>query len=153
MWIKGKKEKNVYLVVKIHLFVVHIGEIHPVHLHNLVSNLHFGIRHKCSSQQAEMWVWELQRSVLVILKDYLKSNFCRQGVWLDVTDVDTRLLGWTTRDANAHAFGTHKAEKNLLLLDFFTSNGRQACNAAFFLLWNKKANKLSNLKWKKAIKK
>lgn len=29
---------------KDHLFVVHVGEIHPVHLHNLVSNLHFGRR-------------------------------------------------------------------------------------------------------------
>lgn len=29
---------------KIHLFVVHVGEFYPVHFHNLVSDLDFGIR-------------------------------------------------------------------------------------------------------------
>lgn len=28
----------------IHLFVVHVGEIHPVHLYDLVANLRFGIK-------------------------------------------------------------------------------------------------------------
>lgn len=65
---------------------------------------------------------------------HLKSDFCGQGAWLDVADVDPRFLGRTTGDADAHSPGTHKAEENLLLLDFFASDGRQACNTAFFLL-------------------
>lgn len=72
------------------------------------------------------------------MSNHLESNFCRERARLDITDVDTRLLRWTTGDADAHTLGAHKAEKNLLLLDFFASNGRQACNAAFFLLWQLK---------------
>lgn len=84
--------------------------------------------------EAGMWVLEFHRCVFVILSTHLKSNFCREGAWFDVTDVDTRFLGWTTGDADAHALGAHEAEENLLLLDFFASNGRQACNAGFLLL-------------------
>lgn len=68
------------------------------------------------------------------LKGHLESDFCGQGAWLDVADVDPRFLGRTTGDADAHSPGAHKAEENLLLLDFFASDGRQACNTAFFLL-------------------
>lgn len=64
----------------------------------------------------------------------LESDFSRKGAWLDIADVDPRLLGRTTGDADAHAPGAHEAEKNLLLLDFFASNGRQTRNTAFFLL-------------------
>lgn len=59
---------------KIHLFVVRIGEIHPVHLHNLVSNLYFGRRHRCSSQQAEF-----HRAVLVILNKSPQVQLLQKG--------------------------------------------------------------------------
>lgn len=65
---------------------------------------------------------------------HLESNFSRQGAWLDIADVDPRLLGRTTGNADAHTPGAHKAEENLLLLDFFASNGSQACNTVFLVL-------------------
>lgn len=65
---------------------------------------------------------------------HLKSDFSREGAWFDITDVDSRFLGGTTGDADAHTLGAHQAEEHLLLLDFFASDWGQACNAAFFLL-------------------
>lgn len=87
-----------------------------------------------------VWPWMLNlKWLFFFFKCHLESDFCRQGAWLDVADVDPRFLGGTTGDADAHSPGAHEAEKNLLLLDLFASDGRQACNAAFFVLrWNRK---------------
>lgn len=117
---------------KIHLFVVHVGEIHPIHFHNLVSNLHGDVRH--TSRYEASGHQRFIEKFWSFLCCHLKSDFSREGAWFDITDVDTRFLGGTTGDADAHALGAYQAEEHLLLLDFFASDWGQACNAAFFLL-------------------
>lgn len=86
---------------------------------------------------------ELHRGVLVTLSDHLESDFCRKRAWLDVTDVDAGFLCRTAGDADAHPLGAHQTEENLLLLDFFTSNGRQACDAALLLLQTERKVRLT----------
>lgn len=113
-----------------HLFVVHAGEVHTIHLHNLVTHLQVRIRHRSGSG----FSCGSKLAFFCFFKRHLESNFCRQGAWLDVADVDPRFLGGTTGDADAHSPGAHEAEENLLLLDLFASDGRQACNAALFVL-------------------
>lgn len=124
------QRSNSNCVCKRHLFVVHIGEVHRVHLHDLVSHLDVGDETQMQLQQ----LYEHQTDVLVVQSPHLESNFCSQGARLHVTDVDARFLCRTAGDADAHPLGTHKTEENLLLLDLLPSNGRQACNTAFFLL-------------------
>lgn len=86
---------------------------------------------------------EFHRDVLVTLSNHLESDFCRKRARLDVTDVDAGFLCRTTGDADAHPLGAHQTEENLLLLDFFTSNGRQACDAAFLLLQTERKVRLT----------
>lgn len=113
--------------------MVHVSEIHSVHLHNLVSSLHFDMRHIFTVNRF-MSIIILYNLCGLLEKNHLKPNFCREGAWLDVTDVYTRFLGWTTGYADAHALGTNKTQENFLLLDLLSSNGCQACHTAFFLL-------------------
>lgn len=126
-----------------HLFVVHIGEINAIHFHYLISNLDFKekILKKEHNGAQSLWYRELDGGIQLISSVHLESNFSRQRSWFDVADVDARLLGWTTADADSNTHGAHQAEKNLLLLDFFASNGCQAGNAALFFLCHRVTEK------------
>lgn len=43
----------------------------------------------------------------ILKKCNLESDFSRKGARLDIADVDPRLLGRPTGDADAHAPGAH----------------------------------------------
>lgn len=129
--------------------MVHAGEVHSIHLHDLVTDLQFRVRRRGRGSSGFRAV---PVGFFFFINCHLEADFCRQGAGLDIADVDPRFLGGTAGDADAHPPGAHKAEENLLLLDFFASNGRQAGNTAFLLLWRNRSDTYSRT-WKKKTNK
>lgn len=87
--------------------MVHTGEIHTIHLHNLVTNLEFRVRRRNNLASDEAVGFQMAFLNGYFKNCNLESDFSRKGAWLDIADVDPRLLGRTTGDADAHAPGAH----------------------------------------------